>query len=63
MIGLASLVVILGFKRGCPKVPGVLVAVVGATMAVGLLEVGGKYDLSVVGPLPRGLPGRRTTTP
>jgi high affinity sulfate transporter 1 len=56
VIGLASLVVILGCKRWLPKVPGVLVAVVGATMAVGLLELGDKYDLSVVGPLPQGLP-------
>ena len=55
-IGLASLVVILAFKRWLAKVPGVLVAVVGATLAVGLLELDAKYDLSVVGPLPQGLP-------
>jgi|SRR4051812_11216705 high affinity sulfate transporter 1 len=56
LIGLASLLIILGFKRWLPRVPGVLVAVVGATLAVGLLELGQRYDLSVVGPLPKGLP-------
>jgi high affinity sulfate transporter 1 len=55
-IGLTSLVVILAFRRWLGKVPGVLVAVVGATLAVGLLGLDAKYDLSVVGPLPQGLP-------
>jgi high affinity sulfate transporter 1 len=55
-IGLVCLAVILGFKRWLAKVPGVLVAVVGATIVVGALELADKYDLSVVGPLPQGLP-------
>jgi MFS superfamily sulfate permease-like transporter len=36
--------------------PGVLVAVVGATVAVGVFDLAQRYDLSVVGPLPKGLP-------
>jgi MFS superfamily sulfate permease-like transporter len=36
LIGVASLATILGCKRFLPRVPGVLVAVVGATAAVGL---------------------------
>ena len=55
-IGLVCLAVILGFKRWLAKVPGVLVAVVGATVVVGALELADRYDLSVVGPLPQGLP-------
>ena len=56
LIGIASLVVILGFKRWLPRVPGVLVAVVGATVAVAVFGLGERYDLSLVGPLPQGLP-------
>ena len=55
-IGVASLVVIVGCKRWLPRVPGVLVAVVGATVAVAVFTLGERYDLSVVGPLPKGLP-------
>ena len=36
--------------------PGVLVAVVAATVAVGIFGLAERYDLSVVGPLPQGLP-------
>jgi high affinity sulfate transporter 1 len=56
LIGVACLLVILACKRWRPKVPGVLVAVVGATVAVGALGLAARYDLSVVGPLPKGLP-------
>ena len=56
VVGVGCLVVILACKRWWPKVPGVLVAVVGATMAVGALDLVRRYDLSVVGPLPQGLP-------
>jgi len=34
----------------------VLVAVVGATVAVGVFGLAHRYDLSVVGPVPKGLP-------
>jgi high affinity sulfate transporter 1 len=56
LIGVACLAVILGFKRWRPAVPGVLVAVVGATAAVGVLGLAERYGVSVVGPLPKGLP-------
>ena len=56
VIGVACLLVILGFKRWRPQIPGVLVAVVGATVAVGVFGLAERYDLSVVGPLPKGLP-------
>ncbi|MBK9965691.1 MAG: SulP family inorganic anion transporter [Holophagales bacterium] len=55
-LGLASLVVILGFRRWLPKVPGALVAVVGATIVSSALSLAAAYGVSVVGPLPQGLP-------
>ena len=54
VIGGACLIFILACRRWAPKVPGVLIAVVAATMVVsvlGLAEV-----LPVVGPVPQGLP-------
>ena len=56
VIGVACLAVILACKRWRPKIPGVLVAVVGATVAVGVLGLAQRYQLSVVGSLPKGLP-------
>jgi high affinity sulfate transporter 1 len=55
-IGVACLVVILACKRWRPRIPGVLVAVVGATVAVGAFGLAQRSDLAVVGPLPKGLP-------
>ena len=56
LIGVGCLLVILGCKRWWSKIPGVLVAVVAATVAVGVFGLAERYDLSVVGPLPKGLP-------
>jgi len=56
VIGVACLLVIFAFKRWRPQVPGVLVAVVGATVAAGAFGLAQRFDLSVVGPLPKGLP-------
>jgi len=56
IIGVACLAIILSFKRWLPKIPGVLVAVVGATLAVALFDLANRTGISVVGPLPRGLP-------
>lgn len=55
-IGLACLAVVLGFKRWLPRVPGVLVAVVGATLVAGFFDLAATAGVSVVGPLPQGLP-------
>jgi len=55
-IGLASLAVILLLRQVAPAVPGLLVAVMGATAAVWLLDL---HTVPVVGPLPRGLPAAR----
>ena len=52
-IGASALVLILVLKRW-PRIPGMLVAVALATLIVGAFDLGGQ--LSVLGPLPQGLP-------
>jgi high affinity sulfate transporter 1 len=54
-IGASTLLVILLLKRR-PRVPGVLVAVVGATLVVAAFDLGARAGVSVLGPLPQGLP-------
>jgi len=56
-IGASSLAVIFGLKRWAPRIPGVLVAVAGSTLAVALLDLPAWAHISVVGALPQGLPG------
>ncbi|MDY7088702.1 MAG: sulfate permease [Actinomycetota bacterium] len=51
-IGVGGLVVILGLRKLFPRMPAVLVAVVGAIAAVTVLDL----DVDVVGPLPQGFP-------
>jgi high affinity sulfate transporter 1 len=54
-VGAGTLAVILLLKNS-KRVPGVLIAVVGATVIVGTLNLGTRADVSVLGPLPQGLP-------
>jgi len=54
IIGGACLAIVLLGRFVAPRVPAVLVAVVGATVAVAVLGLAGR--ISVVGPVPRGLP-------
>jgi high affinity sulfate transporter 1 len=54
-VGLATLIVILLLKNS-KRVPGILVAVVGATVVAGVLDLGERYGVKVLGPLPQGLP-------
>ncbi len=53
-IGIASLVLIVGLRRVAPKLPGVFIAVVGATAAVAVLGLAD--EVPVVGDVPAGLP-------
>jgi high affinity sulfate transporter 1 len=55
-IGTSSLVLILVFKRWLSKIPGTLVAVIAATVAVGALNLSTRFGVSVAGGLPTGLP-------
>src|SRR3954451_9446222 len=54
-LGAATLAVILMLKNN-KRIPGILIAVVGATAIVGLLDLGSRAGVSVLGPLPQGLP-------
>lgn len=54
-IGFATLAVILLLRNS--KLPGILIAVVAATVVVGVLDLGTLYGVKVLGPLPQGLPG------
>jgi high affinity sulfate transporter 1 len=54
-VGSATLAVILLLK-GNRRLPGILVAVVGATIVVGALDLAARADISVLGRLPQGLP-------
>ncbi len=53
-VGLGALVLILLLKG--TRLPGILIAVVAATLGVGFLELTGPGGVPVLGPLPQGLP-------
>src|SRR5262249_47810826 len=54
-IGVTTLALILALKRW-PRVPGVLIAVVTATLVVAVFDFAVRAGLSVLGPLPQQLP-------
>ena len=54
-VGAATLATILALGR-FKRIPGVLLAVVGATVAVGVLGLDQSAGVKVLGPLPQGLP-------
>ena len=55
LVGGCALALILVLKRW-PRVPGMLVAVAGATVVVAALDLAARTGISVVGSLPQGLP-------
>ena len=55
MIGAGTLAVILLLKP-YKRVPGILIAVVGATLVTAYLDLGQKANVNVLGSLPQGLP-------
>jgi high affinity sulfate transporter 1 len=54
-VGAATLAVILLLK-GHKRLPGILIAVIGAIVAVGVLDLGARADVAILGSLPQGLP-------
>jgi high affinity sulfate transporter 1 len=56
VVGAGTLAVILLLKDS-KRLPGILIAVVGATAIVGTLDLAVHNDVAVLGPLPQGLPG------
>ncbi|RNC68232.1 MAG: SulP family inorganic anion transporter [Desulfuromonadales bacterium] len=61
-IGFSCLAVILAVRQWAPRLPGVLIAVVGATLAVALFDLDSQAHISVVGALPQGLPALQIPT-
>ena len=59
LIGATSMIAIFGCKRWAPVIPGVLIAVVGATLAVAFIRPLENAHLSLVSTLPQGLPALR----
>ncbi|MBQ0819852.1 SulP family inorganic anion transporter [Microvirga terrae] len=59
-VGLGTLATIL-LLRGSRRVPGILVAVVGAAVLVGVFDLAERHNVSILGSLPEGLP--RFTVP
>jgi len=55
-IGFGTLMVILLLQNN-KRLPGILIAVVGATDVVAALGLAARYGVAVLGPLPQGLPG------
>jgi len=55
-IGLSCLLVILILKRLAPRLSGVLIAVVGATVVSSLFDLSQQSGITIVGALPQGLP-------
>jgi high affinity sulfate transporter 1 len=58
LIGAGTLALILFLKRW-PRVPGILIAVVAATVAVAAFDFAKRFGVFVLGPLPQGLPSPR----
>ncbi|MDD5524900.1 MAG: SulP family inorganic anion transporter [Smithella sp.] len=56
VIGFSCLLVILGFRSLTSRIPGVLIAVAGATIISSWLNLSASSGIAVVGPLPQGLP-------
>jgi high affinity sulfate transporter 1 len=57
-IGAGTLALILFLKRW-PRVPGILIGVVAATTVVAAFDLARRAGVSVLGPMPRGLPSPR----
>jgi len=55
VVGASALAAILLLKRR-PRIPAILIAVVGATLAVDGFDLAARAGVSVLGPLPQGLP-------
>ena len=56
LIGVGCLGIVFIFKRKWPRIPGVLFAVIASTIVVGAFDLAATAGVSVVGPLPQGLP-------
>lgn len=58
-IGASCLAVIFVSKRWAPRIPGVLIAMLGATIIASMLDLPARTGIAVVGSFPQGLPAFR----
>jgi SulP family sulfate permease len=56
LLSLGVLVVLFAFQRFAPLWPGPLIAMLGATVVVAVLDLADRFGITVVGPVPEGLP-------
>ena len=56
LIGFSCLIIILGCRNWFSRIPGVFIAVAGATIISSWFHLSARYGIAVVGPLPQGLP-------
>ena len=56
LIGCSCLMIILGCRQWFSRIPGVFIAVAGATIISSWFHLSASYGIAVVGPLPQGLP-------
>ncbi|MCL4779701.1 MAG: sulfate permease [Gammaproteobacteria bacterium] len=53
----ASVLTLIQLLKPWPRIPGLLIAIVAATVAVGVFDLGASAGVELLGPLPHGLPG------
>jgi sulfate permease, SulP family len=59
VLAVGVLVVLLGFQRFAPRWPGPLIAMLGSTVVVAVLDLADRFGVTLVGPVPEGLPAFR----
>ncbi|WP_156415518.1 SulP family inorganic anion transporter [Terrabacter sp. Soil811] len=56
LLSLGVLVVLFAFQRFAPLWPGPLIAMLGATVVAAVLDLADRFGITLVGPVPEGLP-------
>ncbi|WP_020143578.1 SulP family inorganic anion transporter [Terracoccus sp. 273MFTsu3.1] len=56
LLSLGVLVVLFAFQRFAPLWPGPLIAMLGSTVVVAVLDLADRFGITLVGPVPQGLP-------
>ena len=56
LLSLGVLVVLFAFQRFAPLWPGPLIAMLGSTVVVAVLDLADRFGITLVGPVPEGLP-------
>ncbi|CAN7574189.1 SulP family inorganic anion transporter [Terrabacter sp. LjRoot27] len=59
LLSVGVLLVLLAFQRFAPRWPGPLIAMLGSAVVVAVLDLADRYGITLVGPVPQGLPAFR----